>query len=133
MSAHLPTKVQLDALLPQLQAYTRSWADRECASFDDAVLRETSGEGSIWDMPAIDSKRAVGLLVELEAVIGGGCKIPVSVITSGGYASPDDLVTKLFAKVREICPDIAKPGVTAVAAPVAASQPPPKQVSHEGR
>jgi hypothetical protein len=67
----------------------------------------------------------VSLLVELEGMIGGGCKIPVSVIRAGGYVSGDDLKAKLFATIRERCPDPARPGV---AATKTASEPPPPQV-----
>ncbi len=129
MATGLPTPTQFDALVPQLQAYARDWAERECTSFDDAVLqrpRAAHGAGSIWDMPAIDSKRVVALLVELEDVIGGGCKLPVSAIKSGGYVSPEDLVVKLFAKLREAC--TPKPGLTSSAAPPSSSQPPSSQV-----
>lgn len=128
MSTRLPTLAQLDAMLHQLQAYARDWAERECTSFDDAVLQRpragAQGGTSIWDMPAIDSKRAVTLLVELEGIIGGGCKLPISAIKSGGYASAEDLVVKLFAKLREAC--TPKPGLASAA--VTAATPPPSQV-----
>ena len=126
MTARLPpTKSQLDALLPQLDAYARDWAERECKSFDAAVLNEPSDDGgSIWDVPEIDSKRVVALLAELEQLIGGNCKLPVSAIQSGGYDSADDLVRKLFPKLREKCPDAHKPGVASAPPPPANSAPP---------
>jgi hypothetical protein len=120
MGARLPTKAQLDAILPQLEAYARDWAERECTSFDAAVLQESSkgeDEGSIWDMPTIDSKRVVSLLAQLEPLIGEDYTLPASAIKSGGYASVDDLVAKLFPKLREKCPDIAKPGLVSTTAP----------------
>ena len=134
MSARLlPTKAQLDAVLPRLERYTRDWAERECTSFDEAVLneppKENEEDGSIWDVPAIDSKRVVSLLAELEQVIGGNCKLPVAAIKSGGYASADDLVEKLFPKLRDKCPDAHKPGVaspTAPASTTAVKSPPPQ-------
>jgi len=67
----------------------------------------------------------VSLLVELEGMVGGGCKIPVSVIRAGGYVSGDDLKAKLFAKIRERCQDAPRP---AAAATTTASEPPPPQV-----
>jgi len=103
MSARLPSKAGFDALQPTLEALARDWVARECTSFDAAVLG--TSDGSIWDMPAIDSKRVVALLVELEGVVGNGCTIPVSVIAGGGYGSADDLVTKLLPRIRERCPD----------------------------
>lgn len=133
MATRLPTKAQFDALLPELQACTRAWAQRECTSLDDAVQQQPSGktdtgEGSIWDMPAIDSKRVVSLLVELETVFGGGCKLPVAVIKSGGYASSDDLIARLFPKLRDACTDAQKPGLASTAASTAVSTLPPAQV-----
>lgn len=128
MSAVLPEKPQFDAMLPKLQAYARDWAERECTTFNAAVRKAAGDEaedGSIWDlMPMIDSKRTVALLVELEGLIGGGCKIPVSVIKAGGYTSVDDLNAKLFAKIRERCPDASKPGLAATTPPAAVSKPP---------
>lgn len=79
----------------------RDWAERECTSFDEAVDRLTGGgrdENSIWDMPSIDSKRVVGLLVELEDALGR--PIPCSVIRPGGYTSVDDLAKDLGPKIR---------------------------------
>jgi hypothetical protein len=132
MSAHLPTKAQLTALLPQLEAHARVWAEREFSSFDDAVLSQKPKDpdtGSIWDVPAIDSKRVVSLLAELETLIGGGCKLPVSAIKSGGYANTEDLVSKLFPKLCEKCLDAQKPGVVSTSAsPPTAVQSPPPQV-----
>jgi hypothetical protein len=131
MSVGLPNKAEFDVKLPQLEALARDWAERECTSFDAAVRRaagDEQEEGSIWDMPAIDSKRTVSLLVELEPVLGG-CKLPSSLIKRGGYASVDDLIAKLFPKIRERCPDATKPGFTAAAAPAAAVKHSPSQVS----
>jgi hypothetical protein len=127
-----PTKAQFDALLPKLEAYARDWAERECTTFDEAVLgkpkKENEDDGSIWDMPAIDSKRVVALLVELEQMIDEKCRLPVSAIKSGGYANADDLVAKLLPKLREKCPDSNKPGVASTSAPPPASDAPPAQV-----
>jgi hypothetical protein len=132
MSARLPTKVQLVALLPQLEAHARDWAEREFTSFDAAVLNEKPKDpdaGSIWDMPAIDSKRVVSLLAELETLIGGGCTLPVSAIKSGGYANAEDLVSKLLPRLLEKCSDAQKPGIVSTSAPPpAAVQSPPLQV-----
>jgi hypothetical protein len=134
MTARIPpTKAELDALLPRLEAYARDWAERECTTFDAAVLgeppKENEEDGSIWDVPAIDSKRVVSLLGELEKMIGEKCKLPVSAIKSGGYTSAADLVAKLFPRLREKCPDAHKPGiVSAVAAPVVAGRAPSAQV-----
>src|SRR5687768_8736004 len=109
MTARMPpTKAELDALLPKLEAFARDWVDRECTPFDAAVLGETPKEseedGSIWDVPAIDSKRVGSLLGGLEKMIGENCKLPVSAIKSGGYTGADDLGEKLFAQLREKCP-----------------------------
>ena len=131
MSVHLPNKAAFDALQPALEALAREWAERECTSFDDAVCRaagEDAGEGSIWDMPAIDSKRCVSLLVELEGLVGDDCKIPVSVIQAGGYASVDDLIAKLLPRIRERCPDVSKPGLASAGVLATASNPPLLQV-----
>ncbi len=113
----IPTKTQLDAILPQLEAYARDWVERECTSFDAAVLSEVpkeSEDGSIWDVPAIDSKRVVALLAELEELIGGNCKLPVSAIESGGYENAEDLIARLLPKLREKCPESHKPGIASV-------------------
>ncbi|WP_437334272.1 hypothetical protein [Sorangium sp. So ce394] len=126
MSVRLPNKAYFDGLLPALQELTRDWAERECTSFDDAVRRaagEDTDDGSIWDMPAIDSKRCVSLLTELEGLLGSGCSIPVSVIKAGGYASVDDLIAKLLPKIRERCTDVAKPGLASAGIPSAPSTP----------
>jgi len=107
--------------MPRLEAHARDWAERDCMSFDAAVLagppKENPGDGSIWDMPAIDSKRVVSLLAELEQIIGGGCRLPVSAIKSGGYGGADDLVSKLLPKLREKCPDALTPGVASTSPP----------------
>ena len=105
---HLPSKADFDALQPTLEARTREWVTKDCSSFDEAI--DSGGGGSIWDMPMIDSKRVVSLLVEFEMVIGNGCSIPVSVIEGGGYSSADELVAKLFPRIRDRCPD-TKPGI----------------------
>ena len=127
MGAILPNKLRFDSLRGQLEALARDWVERECTSFDAAVSRaagQPAPEESIWDMPAIDSKRVVGLLVELEPVLGEGSKVPVSVIKPGGYTSSEELIEKLFAEIRERCPHPNKPGVasTATAALPTASQ-----------
>ena len=108
MKTSLPLdKSQFDEKASQYEALTRDWADRECTTFDEAVRRaaglpQTSG-GSIWNMPSIDSKRVVALLVELEPIFG--CRLPSALIRRGGYANTDDLVTDLKQKIREGCRD----------------------------
>lgn len=99
------TKAQFDEKRAELDALARDWADRECTSFDEAVSQnqKAPSTGSIWVMPAIDSKRVVGLLVELEPAIG--CEIPCSVIRRGGYSDRTRLVTDLLARIRERCLD----------------------------
>lgn len=93
---------QFDVKQPELWRAARSWAERECSPFDQAVQQRPQESGpSIWDMPAIDSKRVVSLLVELEQVIG--CKLPTSLIKAGGYASPDQLIADLFVRIRQHC------------------------------
>jgi hypothetical protein len=109
VSAHPPyTRADFDRDRALLEALLGAWAEREASSFDDAVEGKPapSGandeEGSIWDdMPTIDSKRAVGALVELEQVIGQ--KLPISLIRAGGYDSGADLAGDLLPKVRERC------------------------------
>lgn len=127
-----PTKAELDSLLPKLEAYARDWAERECTTFDAAVLgeapKENEEDGSIWDVPAIDSKRVVSLLGELEKMIGENCKLPVSAIKSGGYTSAEDLVAKLFPKLRDKCPVAHKPGVASTTASSIADKTPAAQV-----
>lgn len=127
----LPNKAEFDSLLPTLETLTRDWAERECTSFDQAVRRaagDDAGGGSIWDMPAIDSKRTVSLLVELEGLIANGCTIPISVIKSGGYASVDDLISKLLPTIRERCPDAPIPALVTASIPSVTSNPSPPQV-----
>jgi hypothetical protein len=100
------TKAEFDAKRQQLEALARDWADRECTSFDEAVLKaggHPKGTGSIWQMPAVDSKRVVSLLVELEPLLG--CKLPPSLIKRGGYATPEELMADLLATIRERCGD----------------------------
>ncbi len=126
MTVRLPTKAQFDVLLPQLEALARDWAERECTSFDDAVRRAAGvacGDGSIWDMPAIDSKRTVLLLVEMEALIGAGCKLPVSVIQAGGYGAVEEAIANLFPRIRKRCPDASRPGLATATSPAATSTP----------
>jgi hypothetical protein len=99
------TRAQFDQKRSELEALARDWADRECTSFDDAVSQSPRlpTSGTIWAMPAIDSKRVVGLLVELEPTLG--CDIPCSVIRRGGYSDRSRLVTDLLARIRERCLD----------------------------
>lgn len=100
------TTAQFDAKRRQLEAWATAWADRECTSFDDAVhhqQNETPASGTIWAMPAIDSKHVVALLVELEPVIG--CDLPCSLARPGGYPSRSLLVSDLLARIREQCID----------------------------
>ncbi len=112
MKRILPDKLMFDSLRGQLSDIIREWSERECSSFDDAVAEVDSSSPStsdsgIWEMPAIDSKKVVSLLVEFESVVG--CKIPVSVIRSGGYSDSDDLTEHLLATIRERCPDPSAP------------------------
>ena len=100
------TKAQFDAKRPHLEALATDWADRECTSFDDAVHQsqnKTPASGTIWAMPAIDSKRVVALLVELEPAIG--CDLPCSLARPGGYPSRSLLVKDLLARIRAQCLD----------------------------
>ena len=103
------TKAQFDEKREELEILARDWADRECTSFDQAVgqTQSDSPAGTIWTMPAIDSKRVVGLLVDLEPTIG--CEIPCSVIRRGGYSDRARLVTELLARIRERCLDDPAP------------------------
>ena len=104
------TKAQFDAKRPHLEALATDWADRECTSFDDAVHRrqdKTPASGTIWTMPAIDSKHVVALLVELEPVMG--CDLPCSLARAGGYPSRLLLVTDLLARIRAQCLDTPTP------------------------
>src|SRR3954454_19725611 len=62
------SKAQFDVKAGDLDALARDWAERECTSFDEAVRRAggaPENDGSIWDMPTIDSKTVVSLLAEL--------------------------------------------------------------------
>ena len=108
MKTSLPLdKTQFDGRVPQFEALTRDWADRECTTFDEAVRRaagipQASG-GSIWSMPSIDSKRVVSLLVELEPIFG--CRLPSALIRRGGYVNTDDLLNDLRQRIRDRCPD----------------------------
>lgn len=119
------TKARFDETSAVLEALARDWAERESTSFDQAVSQDEHprNQGTIWAMPVIDSKRIVGLLVELEPVIG--CEIPCSVIRRGGYSDRNRLVTDLMARIRERCmdeaatPTVAK-SVVAETAPVRA-------------
>jgi len=95
---HLPSKADFETLQPMLETRAREWVAKDCSSFDEAI---SAGGGSIWDMPVIDSKRVVSLLIELESAIGNGCSIPVSVIEGGGYNSADELIAKLFPRIRD--------------------------------
>ena len=99
------TTAQFDEKRAELEALATDWADRECTSFDEAVnqTQRDPATGTIWAMPAIDSKRVVGLLVELEPAIG--CEIPCSVIRRGGYSDRARLVTDLLTRIRERCAD----------------------------
>ena len=101
------TKTQFDVRRSALEALTNDWASRECTSFDDAVLQKSTepASGTIWKMPAIDSKRVVALLVELEPVVE--CELPCSLVRRGGYATPSTLASDLLARIREHCLDDA--------------------------
>jgi hypothetical protein len=114
------SRTAFDAMRPRLETMAREWATRECASFDKAVqgtAGAAAGEGSIWEMPSIDSKRAVALLVELEPVVG--CKLPCSLVQQGGYATIDELVASLLTRIRQCCVE-SPPSVGAATAPIAA-------------
>lgn len=122
MDTTFPNKAEFDAKLSQMEALARDWAERECSSFDAAVRREVSadeGGGSIWDMPAIDSKRTVSLLVELEPLLG--CRLPSSLIKRGGYLTIDEVVADLPPKIRRLCPDATDPVLAAITPPTATS------------
>lgn len=85
-----------------IEAFIRDWAERECCSFDEAIDRmsgSAKGPHSIWDMPPIDSKNVVALLVDLEEVLGRS--VPCTVIRPGGYADVEDLVKDLAPKIRQ--------------------------------
>lgn len=110
MKTELPfTKADFDLQRPTLTARLKAWAEQELASFDDAVAGNSgaakgASSPSIWDdMPAIDSKKATGALVEIEEVIGR--KLPVSLVRRGGYESVDELIADLLPKAREKCAD----------------------------
>jgi hypothetical protein len=106
MRAILLSKTAFDSKREQLGILTRDWSDRECVSFDQAVRRAAGhgeGAGSIWQMPTIDSKCVVSLLVELEPLLG--CKLPSSLIMRGGYPTPQELEKDLIARIRERCTD----------------------------
>ena len=108
------TKVQFDTKRSELEASVRDWADRACTSFDEAVRqadKEEPTSGTIWAMPAIDSKRVAGLLVELEPVVG--CELPCSLIRRGGYGDRSLLATDLLARIRERCLDDPTPALQA--------------------
>lgn len=122
------SRADFDRDRPLLERILGDWAEREASSFDDAVEEgpvqpDADDEGSIWDdMPAIDSKKAVGALVEIEGVVG--YKLPVTLVRPGGYDSEADLVEDLLAKVGAWCTDstrtskgagAASPGNTATA------------------
>src|SRR5438876_1810382 len=104
-------KVEFDSKVLELQTLTRDWADRECTTFDEAVRRAAdlpkATGGSIWDMPAIDSKRVVSLLVELEPLLG--CKLPSKLSKRGGYKTTDELLADLIPKIRHLCPETGAP------------------------
>lgn len=124
------TKAQFDAQRPALEALATDWADRECTSFDDAVHQTHNkhpARGTIWAMPAIDSKRVVALLVELEPVIG--CDLPCSLARSGGYATRSRLVTDLLARIRARCLDTPTPAGHKSAADVCAAFVPTSQTT----
>lgn len=114
MKTLLPLDVaRFDAKVPELKALARDWTERECTSFDQAVRKAagvpSNGGGSIWDMPTIDSKRVVSLLVELEPVLD--CRLPPTLIKRGGYENAEDLMADMLPKIRERCS--ASPTLTA--------------------
>lgn len=118
------TKAQFDAKRSELEALAKAWADRECTSFDEAVHPASSknqGGGSIWRMPAIDSKRVVSLLVELEPVLG--CNLPSSLVRRGGYVNRDQLAVDLLSRIRQWCIDGPPSTVGATAADSVTSTP----------
>lgn len=122
MHTTFPNKAEFDAKLPQIEALVRDWVDRECTPFDAAVRKEAGtddGGGSIWDMPAIDSKQTVSLLVELEGLLG--CRLPSSLIKRGGYAGADQVIADLPPKIREHCPDATDPALAMIAPPTTIS------------
>lgn len=126
MKALTITTKDFESKRDQVEAAIRDWAERECTSFDEAVERASgSDEGSIWDMPMIDSKSATGCLVDLEPLLG--CKLPPSLITKGGYADVESMVSTLTTKIRERCTDAAVHDSSEVSA--ASAQPQLEQVN----
>lgn len=97
------SKAEFDTKRAEAETLTRDWAERECTSFDQAVRtpEQHIGSGSIWQMPAVDSKRVVSLLVELEPILG--CKLPPTLIRRGGYMNPQILERELLAAIRDRC------------------------------
>lgn len=117
------SKVEFDARLTEIEALIRDWAERECTSFDAAVRPGTGpDEGSIWDMPKIDSKRTTSLLVELEPLVG--FKLPCALIKRGGYSNVDELLKNLPPKIRDLCQEVG-PTIDATMAPEVAIKPSP--------
>ncbi len=105
------TTTEFDLMRPALEALLGDWQQRDCTSFDDAVRAGCSSGApepmlSIWDeMPAIDSKKAVSALIEIEAATK--MHLPVALIKSGGYDTLPELIDDLFPKVRARCYDPA--------------------------
>jgi hypothetical protein len=97
------TEEDFDSRLDQLTALVDDWGDRECTSFDDAVLKASgqpaSSGGSLWDIPMIDSKRVVSLLTELEPVLD--VRLPATLIKAGGYSSVQELKDDLLPRIKK--------------------------------
>jgi hypothetical protein len=80
-----------------VDACVDDWITDNCGSFESF-----DDDPSLWsDMPVIDSKLAVGVLVALEKVVGR--QLDVNLIEAGGYSSPDDLKARLLPRVGQVC------------------------------
>ncbi|WP_152643303.1 hypothetical protein [Anaeromyxobacter sp. PSR-1] len=110
------TTTEFDAKIPGLNGALSDWYDEACKTFDDSV-DEVLGKGkgnsaaplTIWDeMPAIDSKDAVGALLVIEEETG--LQLPADLVRPGGYSSVEDLAADLLSKARALC--VAAPPVS---------------------
>lgn len=87
-----------------------AWVADNCATFDDfKVPGVATEEPSLWsEMPAIDSKLAVGVLVSIQKIVGRDLK--VDLIAAGGYSSPSDLKARLLPQIQQVCAGTWKGG-----------------------
>jgi transcriptional regulator with XRE-family HTH domain len=111
------TTTEFDAKIPGMNGALSDWYDDACKTFDDSI-DEVLGKGgdasqdplTIWDeMPAIDSKDAVGALLVIEDETG--LQLPADLVRPGGYSSLEDLTADLLPKARALC--AAAPPVSA--------------------